>query len=572
MIVDELSGINRSLKRSRLLHETSDPWLNVKRARHDLHLKSRFEEIFQKYGRDFSGIADEIDLETGEIVVDRGHIAAMTDETDPGQQLNPDSYRQLDIRSAVNRLDPQNTESIDTNDDNASQEQEPHLPAKSVNSHTAYQSLSNVSEDNITRFTTKGSVQNAQQCIKLDKQALEPAWQAPLLPVDRSQVVDQSPLFSITLDEPELERSPSPPTGSLWAPLTGPRRPLNDGSARQRTKSLTKRMSSLRLQGLDIARKPKKRRENKTRVPLRQNLREWTLEEEELLLKLKKEKHLKYLDMESYFPGRTCRQLSYHWSKVLLCGQRCTQSRVGAPSSIIDPFDMEDEISLSSTTPISRSAPPKLKARHPTQSSSDPQHLSRQVSEVYSSPSRRPGIFGQLAITTLDDFDELGADPTEEESAILNKTSTTLSLVIRSRSQTSETPTQTQKKDSAVSPDRSAPQPLAGAMQPNGMVHEERKDESSDYDELGLDYPRQIASAPASRVWPLLPTSTPVPFRKHPSPNRLPKAALTPKLTVVEDSSEDELSTPIKNIRLSGPMNGRINTLHRAKSPNNGDV
>ncbi|CRK33184.1 hypothetical protein BN1723_003887 [Verticillium longisporum] len=37
-------------------------------------LKSTFEHIFEKYERDFTGIADEIDLRTGEIVVDNGHI------------------------------------------------------------------------------------------------------------------------------------------------------------------------------------------------------------------------------------------------------------------------------------------------------------------------------------------------------------------------------------------------------------------------------------------------------------------------------------------------------------------
>ncbi|KAL9947606.1 hypothetical protein ACHAO5_002677 [Verticillium nonalfalfae] len=37
-------------------------------------LKSTFEHIFEKYERDFTGIGDEIDLRTGEIVVDNGHI------------------------------------------------------------------------------------------------------------------------------------------------------------------------------------------------------------------------------------------------------------------------------------------------------------------------------------------------------------------------------------------------------------------------------------------------------------------------------------------------------------------
>jgi hypothetical protein len=44
------------------------------RARNDLRLKTLFEGIFEKYGRDFSDIGDEIDLQTGEIVVNNGHV------------------------------------------------------------------------------------------------------------------------------------------------------------------------------------------------------------------------------------------------------------------------------------------------------------------------------------------------------------------------------------------------------------------------------------------------------------------------------------------------------------------
>ena len=52
-----------------------------RRFRHDRrvndnNLKSRFEEIFQKYEKDFTGIGDEIDLLTGQIIVDNGHLVA----------------------------------------------------------------------------------------------------------------------------------------------------------------------------------------------------------------------------------------------------------------------------------------------------------------------------------------------------------------------------------------------------------------------------------------------------------------------------------------------------------------
>jgi hypothetical protein len=45
-------------------------------------LQLTFEDIIQKYSRDFSDIGDEVDLLTGKIVVDRGHLRSMRNEKD----------------------------------------------------------------------------------------------------------------------------------------------------------------------------------------------------------------------------------------------------------------------------------------------------------------------------------------------------------------------------------------------------------------------------------------------------------------------------------------------------------
>lgn len=58
--------------------------LDIARSRNDQRLKARFESIFEKYERDFGGIGDEIDLITGHVVVDNGHILSMRDEQDIG--------------------------------------------------------------------------------------------------------------------------------------------------------------------------------------------------------------------------------------------------------------------------------------------------------------------------------------------------------------------------------------------------------------------------------------------------------------------------------------------------------
>lgn len=61
-----------------------DPDLVQDRDRNDNTLKGKFEAIFEKYGRDFSDVGDEINVITGEVVVDNGHILSMQDEKDPG--------------------------------------------------------------------------------------------------------------------------------------------------------------------------------------------------------------------------------------------------------------------------------------------------------------------------------------------------------------------------------------------------------------------------------------------------------------------------------------------------------
>ncbi|KAK0673347.1 hypothetical protein QBC41DRAFT_343131 [Cercophora samala] len=56
-----------------------DPNLRLERSRQRavFKLKSAFESIFERYGRDFEGVGDEVDLRSGRIVVNNGHIEGM---------------------------------------------------------------------------------------------------------------------------------------------------------------------------------------------------------------------------------------------------------------------------------------------------------------------------------------------------------------------------------------------------------------------------------------------------------------------------------------------------------------
>ena len=74
-----------------------DAITNFDRDRHlnKLRLKSTFEDIFTKYEFDFSNVGDEIDLETGEVIVNNGHLSNMHDEHDVGRAVADQCLRCL---------------------------------------------------------------------------------------------------------------------------------------------------------------------------------------------------------------------------------------------------------------------------------------------------------------------------------------------------------------------------------------------------------------------------------------------------------------------------------------------
>lgn len=78
------------------------------RRRNDLKLKGRFEKIFNKYERDFTRIGDEIDLETGHIIVNNGHLAYMQNERDVGS-----SASSRIVKSVNNELEDEEEEEGD---------------------------------------------------------------------------------------------------------------------------------------------------------------------------------------------------------------------------------------------------------------------------------------------------------------------------------------------------------------------------------------------------------------------------------------------------------------------------
>ncbi|KAF5685506.1 hypothetical protein FDENT_6160 [Fusarium denticulatum] len=75
---DELASHPQEIR----MRRDPDIQLALKRANADHKLQATMAHIIEKYSRDFEGIGDEIDMNTGEIVVNNGHLRNMRDEGD----------------------------------------------------------------------------------------------------------------------------------------------------------------------------------------------------------------------------------------------------------------------------------------------------------------------------------------------------------------------------------------------------------------------------------------------------------------------------------------------------------
>lgn len=98
--------------------EIKDVELRRRRAQSDRRLKSIFESIFDKYEKDFEGVGDEIDLETGEIVVDNGHVSGLGYQRDVfghdvGSDVDSESEESEEHRTLGSTIDVYNDDVIE---------------------------------------------------------------------------------------------------------------------------------------------------------------------------------------------------------------------------------------------------------------------------------------------------------------------------------------------------------------------------------------------------------------------------------------------------------------------------
>jgi hypothetical protein len=234
-----------------------DNELQEKRARLDYKLKSTFESLFEKYERDFDGIGDEIDLYTGEIVVNNGHLVEMKDEKDAGISSSEDSILGSETEEITNSSLEDDMEGEMEEDEQEEYFSEDEMveddmilrgfaqASQHFIQRRASPELESASDDfesvepprrvGVSRPSFGGNALPSQSKIlaqfgpqlgpdileyikkqsALEDTSVEPAWRAPPLPSteprDRPKVKHVARL-------PDVERSPSPENAlSIWA-------------------------------------------------------------------------------------------------------------------------------------------------------------------------------------------------------------------------------------------------------------------------------------------------------------------------------------------------------------------
>ncbi|KAI4129472.1 MAG: hypothetical protein LQ347_003766 [Umbilicaria vellea] len=285
-----------------------DPRLEIHelRARNDFKLKSAFETIFDKYGQDFSGLGDEIDLETGEIVVNNGHILGMRDEVDVGYDQDDTEGDELanDMLSDSEEEDLP-VESMEKSLDLREQEQEqPTTTADSKPSQSVMDGLSTLMRDvqDIDLVLLEGemageiSTSAAGPFASLQRSDFS-TWESDL------QLVSESGNPGRTLDTIDANAHLTPEVAITNKRLSlGARKAAEPAEARSSSGPLENHLPGgtwHSIKGHPDA--------------IGSSTRLWTEGDDRLLWHLKTNTKLVERELVPYFSGKTQRQIMYRW-------------------------------------------------------------------------------------------------------------------------------------------------------------------------------------------------------------------------------------------------------------------
>ena len=355
--------MGRQYKRQRL----SDPpelALHRRREQNDLRLKSTFESIFEKYSKDFNGVGDEIDLETGEIIVNNGHVQTMVNERDAGD-LETDSEEDesdnewptdekvlassllSETRRRIAALENVHTyeqeecirqelqsddepDSLLGSDDSliGDAETQSPLPARRAKSRSPDSLYDEDEEDELanteTEWPTPGKAwptpakatplghtpwhSSPSKPVYKSSISVDPAWRDPSLPTDREPQQRGMPA-ALTTHRKAKELQRDHYVQRCPVPASGFRTPMQQKPSLQ---------SSLGSMGRLNRRRESDSRENAPLFRSSESMKSprWTTAEERLLRQLRTTTTLMYKEMKPYFPGRQSRAIMIHWSEM----------------------------------------------------------------------------------------------------------------------------------------------------------------------------------------------------------------------------------------------------------------
>lgn len=314
--------------------------LNKRRARNDFRLKSIFETIFEKYGRDFDGIGDEIDMRTGEIVVNNGHILGMRNERDAGDVESSGDEFESDCSAengdrepvAVYEVDqrvipepigvenaacaPESPYSVEDADslmgdvvgfENPTIDEGEPTEGVSFGQDAEEDELASSEFDWLTPRKVRSTAYDRWHLHELesvDKEAMEPAWRVPPLPKWKPLPRRPPKHAEIACDQVQGNSHSESPGASIWA--------LEESKPRLRRQARARSSPALTHGRTDSAtiHDGSASAQQASRTP-------WTQEEDNLLRHLKTNTQLTAKDMEPYFPLRHKDKIGSHWNNLL---------------------------------------------------------------------------------------------------------------------------------------------------------------------------------------------------------------------------------------------------------------
>ena len=368
-------------KRQRLAANTiPDPDLNLRRARNDNRLKSIFESIFDKYGKDFEGIGDEIDLRTGEIVVNNGHILGIKSQTDTGRARNAAGglYEEFvsdeegagyptdgeegatpDDGSLMSEAETalQALYVVDSLIDNAAIEPPISLEQSLVEQKADYDSEEDELADRTIEWVTPREAQalsnkkwKLPECgpTFTDEAIIEEAWRTPLIPPSIPLSRDKDHSVSLTSTN-KLPSDTSKPSTHEVSPemLPNPTLPTPSSSS---ALTLPEAENSPNINSSAGSRKCVK-------VP-------WAREEEDLLRHIKSTTDLSYSKMEHLFPRRNKESIWSKWNHLVRRGNSVTKSLQqdarGLSSPSLDPKNAQSALRSGEKTDQQIKSSPRL--------------------------------------------------------------------------------------------------------------------------------------------------------------------------------------------------------------------